>query len=106
MNAAPTAPTSTDIVSPLVVPRHAVQQRFRTPKANIPQTTFERTRILHAVRNYVAEFNPVPPMPMADLKVHADRLLDQLGCDRIYRAWRYLEDRKAHVSLPAWYCQA
>jgi hypothetical protein len=85
MNAAPPASKPADIQAPLVVPRHAVQQRFRTPKANIPQTSFERTRLLQAVRHYVAEFNPVPPMPMSDLKAQADRLLQQLGCDPLYR---------------------
>ena len=39
------AVNSTVLQSQFVVPRHAVQQRFRTPKANIPQTTFERTRV-------------------------------------------------------------
>ena len=72
-------------LDPLVVPRHAVQQRFRTPKKNIPQTAFDRTRILHAVRDYVAEHNPVPPMPMPQLKEHADKLVAQLRCDSIYR---------------------
>src|SRR5687767_5553722 len=70
---------------PFVVPRHAVQQRFRTPKANIPQTAFERTRVLHAVRDYVVEHKPVPPLPMAQLKEHADRLVSLLKCDPIYR---------------------
>ena len=51
--------------SPAIVPRHVVQQRFRTPKKNIPQTPEERTQILHAVRNYVAEFAPTPPLPRA-----------------------------------------
>ena len=85
MNVASPASKSTDTLAPLVVPRHAVQQRFRPPKANIPATPFERTRLLHAVRNYVAEFNPVPPIPMAELKEHADRILRELGCDPIFR---------------------
>src|SRR5687768_9315100 len=70
---------------PFVVPRHAVQQRFRTPKANIPQTAFERTRVLHAVRDYVVEHKPVPPLPMAQLKEHADRLVSLLRCEPVYR---------------------
>jgi len=70
---------------PLVVPRHAVQQRFRAPKQNIPQTAFERTRVLEAVRAYVVEHAPVPPTPMDELKVHADRLVALLRCDPIYR---------------------
>ena len=67
------------------IPKHVVQQRFRTPKKNIPQTTVERNHILQVVRNYVAEFNPVPPLPAEELKVHADRLVGILNCDPIYR---------------------
>lgn len=70
---------------PVPVPRHAVQQRMRAPKANIPQTPFERTRMLHAVREYVAENKPVPPLPMAQLKEHADRLVQLLRCDPRHR---------------------
>ncbi len=67
------------------IPKHVVQQRFRAPKKNIPQTPNERARILHGIRNYVAEHNPVPPMPAEELKVHADRLVQMLGVDAIYR---------------------
>ncbi|MEQ2006500.1 MAG: polyprenyl synthetase, partial [Limisphaerales bacterium] len=67
------------------VPKHVVQQRFRTPKKNIPQTPIERNHFLHVIRNYVAEFNPVPPMPTDELKVHADRVIGMLRCDPIYR---------------------
>lgn len=69
----------------LSVPRHVVQQRFRTPKHNIPQTPFERTRILHGIRDYVAEQKPVPPLPMAQLKEHADILVARLRLDPVYR---------------------
>ena len=67
------------------IPKHVVQQRVRTPKKNIPQTGVERNHILQVVRNYVAEFNPVPPMPAEEIKVHADRVLGMLRCDAIYR---------------------
>jgi geranylgeranyl pyrophosphate synthase len=60
-------------------------QKWRAPKKNIPPTPQMRQQILQAVRNYVAEFNPVPPLPIAELKVHADRLVQGLGCDPIYR---------------------
>jgi len=85
MSVSSVAVNSTVSKDSFVVPRHAVQQRFRTPKANIPQTAFERTRVLHAVRDYVAEHNPVPPMPMAQLKEHADLLVSILRCDSVYR---------------------
>jgi geranylgeranyl pyrophosphate synthase len=69
----------------LAIPRHVVQQRFRPPKANVPQTPAERNRILQAVRHYVAEFNPVPPLPADQLKEHAQRVLELTGCDAAYR---------------------
>jgi geranylgeranyl pyrophosphate synthase len=71
--------------APLSVPRPVPKQTFRPPKKNIPQTAIQRSHILHAARNYVAEHNPVPPMPMDQLKVHADRLVAQLRCDPVYR---------------------
>jgi geranylgeranyl diphosphate synthase, type II len=67
------------------IPKHVVQQRVRAPKKNVPQTAVERNHILHVVRKYVAEFNPVPPLPLDQLKVHADRLMTMLKCDAIYR---------------------
>ena len=71
--------------SSAAVPRHVVQQRVRTPKKNIPQTAIERNHILQLVRHYVAEYNPIPPMPAAEIIVHADRLVAMLKCDPIYR---------------------
>ena len=71
--------------SSAAVPKHVVQQRFRTPKKNVPQTPIERNHFLHVIRNYVAEFNPVPPMPADELKIHADRVIGMLKCDPIYR---------------------
>jgi geranylgeranyl pyrophosphate synthase len=71
--------------APLVIPRHIVQQRVRPPKKNIPQTPIQRNHFLHVVRNYVAEYNPVPPLPVEELKVHADRVVETLRCDSIYR---------------------
>ena len=67
------------------IPRLVVQQRFRPPKKNVPQTPAERSSLLQSIRHYVAEYNPVPPLPMDELKVHADRVLEMTGCDPIYR---------------------
>jgi geranylgeranyl pyrophosphate synthase len=69
----------------IALPRLAPTQRFRLPKKNIPQTPVERTRIQHFIRGYVAEHNPVPPVPLDELKVHADRIVSALGCDPVYR---------------------
>src|ERR1051326_7719645 len=70
---------------PFSIPRHAVQQRFRPPKKNVPQTPAERSRILQFVRHYVAEYSPVPPLPMEQLREHADRAVQMLACDAVYR---------------------
>jgi geranylgeranyl diphosphate synthase, type II len=67
------------------LPKLVPLQKWRAPKKNIPPTLLMRQQILQAVRNYVAEFNPVPPLPSDELKIHADRLVQSLGCDAIYR---------------------
>src|SRR2546422_389394 len=69
----------------VAVPRHVVQQGFRPPKQNIPQTPAERNRLLQFIRHYVAEYNPVPPLPIDQLKEHADRILELTKSDSIYR---------------------
>jgi len=52
---------------------------FRPPKKNIPQTKVERDHFLQTIRNYVEKENPVPPMPVDELDVHARKLLSELG---------------------------
>ena len=80
-------PPNATAVSPitLTLPRPVPQQKIRPPKKNIPQTLVQRQFILAQVREYVAQHKPVPPLPQDDLKVHADRLVAQLGCEPIYR---------------------
>src|SRR5213594_2302172 len=72
-------------MTPLAIPRPVPVQRFRPPKNNVPQTPIERSHILNVIRNYVAEFNPVPPLPIEQLKEHADKVVEMLRCDGIYR---------------------
>lgn len=67
------------------VPRPVPIQRFRPPKKNVPQTNIQRNHILQVVREYVRQHNPVPPMPAEELKIHANRIIQTLGCDAIYR---------------------
>jgi geranylgeranyl pyrophosphate synthase len=45
----------------------------------------DRNRLLQFVRHYVAEYNPVPPLPLDQLKEHADRVLALLKWDPVYR---------------------
>lgn len=70
---------------PPALPKLVPQQKWRAPKKNIPQTFPERRRVLEAVRRYVAEFNPVPPLPADELKKHAERIVADIQCDPIYR---------------------
>src|SRR5258705_9164314 len=72
-------------MTPLTIPRPVPVQRFRPPKKNVPQTPIERNHFLSVIRHYVAEYNPVPPLPTEELKVHADRVVGMLNCDPIYR---------------------
>jgi geranylgeranyl pyrophosphate synthase len=71
--------------SALTLPRTLPTQRFRPPKRNIPQTAIQRNHVLRRVREYVAECNPVPPLPLEELKRHADAMVTSLGCDPLYR---------------------
>jgi geranylgeranyl diphosphate synthase, type II len=64
--------------SPLVIPRPVPVQRERPPRENIPQTRAERARIVQFIRHYVGEYNPVPPMPLDQLREHADRVVNLL----------------------------
>lgn len=69
----------------VTLPRPVPTQRYRAPKKNIPQTAIQRNHFLHFIRDYVAEVKFVPPVPLEDLKVHADQIIERLECDPIYR---------------------
>lgn len=77
--------TTVALNPPVALPKLVPLQKWRAPKKNIPQTPLLRQQILQAVRHYVAEFNPVPPLPAPELKVHAERIVESLRCDPIYR---------------------
>ena len=79
------SPISLVASSPAGLPRLVPQQTWRPPKRNIPQTAVQRRHILDAVRDYVAETRPVPPLPASELKRHADVIVEKLKCDPIYR---------------------
>lgn len=57
----------------------------RKPQDNIPQTRAERELLGRLIRKYVAEKNPIPPMPISELREHADRLIAVAGCPEIFR---------------------
>src|SRR2546430_2269752 len=72
----------TQIVS---LPRAVPPQRIRAPQANIPQTKIDRDQMAAVVRGYVRRYRPVPPMPVEELREHADRVVRAAGLEPIYR---------------------
>ncbi|MEI6349866.1 MAG: polyprenyl synthetase family protein [Verrucomicrobiota bacterium] len=69
----------------LTIPRPAAPVRLREPRPGVPKAQAERQRLMRWVRHYVAEFKPVPPLPFRQIKEHADRVVEALRCDPVYR---------------------
>jgi len=67
------------------LPRAVPTQSSRLPQANIPQTKAERDQITAIVRGYVERYRPVPPMPIPELREHADRIVAAAGLDPVHR---------------------
>ena len=67
------------------LPRAVPTLSSRPPQANIPQTKAERDQITAIVRGYVERYRPVPPMPIAELREHADRIVAAAGLDPAHR---------------------
>ncbi len=73
-------------------------RRVRQPKKTLPQTKLERDHVLNRVRAYVDDHNLVPPMPLDELRVHAEKLvadnhfdpvwIDYVGVLLSNEAWR------------------
>ncbi|MBA3642226.1 MAG: DUF116 domain-containing protein, partial [Acidobacteria bacterium] len=71
----------------VTLPRILPVQSDRPPQANIPQTLAEREQLRALTRAYVAEVQPVPPMPADPLREHADRMLTAAGVPLAYREY-------------------
>lgn len=69
----------------MTLPKPVPIQRMRKPQENIPQTRAERDALALAIKRYVAEACPVPPMPVEELKQHAGQIIRRTGCDEKYR---------------------
>ncbi len=67
------------------LPRPVPTVSARPPQANIPQTKAERDQITAIVRGYVQRYRPVPPMPIPELREHADRIVAAAGLDPVHR---------------------
>ena len=60
-------------------------RRFRTPKKNIPQTKVERDHILATIRKYLEVAKLVPPMPLDELRIHAETIVSDNQFDPVHR---------------------
>jgi geranylgeranyl pyrophosphate synthase len=68
----------------LPAPVPVTTTRFRTPKKNIPQTKKERDALLGYIREFLVREPLVPPMPLEELRVHAEKIIADTGFDPIY----------------------
>ncbi len=71
--------------APLPPPVPGSVRRFRQPKKNIPQTKIARDQILAQIREYAETAKLVPPVPIDELQVHTDKILELHHIDRIHR---------------------
>ena len=82
MSASPVSPPLASVKLPPPVP--ITVRRVRTPKKNIPQTKWERDRLLQHIRGYVERVRLVPPVPLEELRVHAETIIGELKIDAIF----------------------
>ena len=83
MSAPPASPPIAKAQLPPPIP--LTVRRLRQPKKNIPQTKWERDRILNYIRDYVEREKPVPPLPQEDLMAHANHLVEALKLEPVMR---------------------
>lgn len=63
------------------IPKKIAVRPDRPPQENIPQTRGERNQMWARARAYVRQRNLVPPVPINDLKIHAENLVKAMGDD-------------------------
>lgn len=68
----------------LSLPRAVPVQRERQPKENVPQTRSQREAIRTGLRQYVVDAKLVPPLSIADLRIHAETFVRQQSIAPIY----------------------
>jgi geranylgeranyl pyrophosphate synthase len=66
-------------------PIPGLNRRIRQPRKNIPQTKADRDQILGWVRAYAEDQKLVPPVPLADLQEHTEKILTIHAIDNIHR---------------------
>ena len=57
---------------------------LRQPQENIPQSKHARDELLAAIRAYVEQERPVPPLTIEELRAHTQAVLEKAGMDPKY----------------------
>lgn len=71
-------------LSVIALPRAVPLQKERRPKENIPQTRGERESVRSALRTFVAEQKPVPPLSLPELRALSEQFVAEQELDPIY----------------------
>ena len=61
-----------------------IARPMRPPQDNVPQTKAARDRLLNAIRAYVVQETPVPPLSFDELRAHTDAVLAKMGMAEKY----------------------
>jgi geranylgeranyl pyrophosphate synthase len=69
----------------LVLPRVLPMQQERPPQVTIPQTRHERDRLKALVDAYVRDAGAVPPLPVDELRRHAENVVSRAAVPMQYR---------------------
>jgi geranylgeranyl pyrophosphate synthase len=72
-------------IARVALPRVLPLQQERPPQVTIPQTRIERERLKALVDQYVRDIRPVPPLPMDELRAHAEHVVAASGVPTQYR---------------------
>jgi geranylgeranyl diphosphate synthase type II len=57
---------------------------LRPPQDNVPSTRQARDKLLAAIRAYVEQERPVPPLALEELRAHTDAVLERAGLEHQY----------------------
>jgi len=66
------------------LPAPVPKQVMRPTQDEIPNELDDRLAIKRATESYVEREKPVPPMPLEELRVHAEKMLDEHGIDKTF----------------------
>src|SRR5690348_12680298 len=72
-------------IARVTLPRTLPMQQERPPQVTIPQTRVERERLKALVDRFVRDLRPVPPLPVGELRAHADTVVARAGVPVLYR---------------------